>query len=144
MAMFDSKDEKGGEGGLEMKQGEAETVIGASVKVEGDFTSDGNVLVQGIVNGSMKTKGNLRVDEGAHIKADVEAANASVSGEVEGNVTVKDNLELGAAAKIAGDIVTKILSIQPGAVLNGHCSVSAVQEETKPAEVQKPSNEDKE
>ena len=49
MAIFDSKDEKGGKAGFEIKEGEAETVIGASVKVEGDFTSDGDVLVQGIV-----------------------------------------------------------------------------------------------
>jgi len=140
MSMFDSKDEKGGDRGFEMKQGEAETVIGASVKVDGDFTSNGNVLVQGILNGSLKTKGNLRVDEGAKIKADVQAANASVSGEIEGNVTIKDNLDLGSSAKIAGDIITKVLSIEPGAVLNGHCLVSASQEQEipEPSKIQKP------
>jgi cytoskeletal protein CcmA (bactofilin family) len=144
MAMFNSNDKEGRSEGFEMKEGDAETVIGASVKVEGDFTSEGDVHVQGIVNGSMKTKGNLRVDEGAKIKANVEAANASVRGEIEGNVSTNDNLEIGSSAKIAGDIITKILSIEPGAVLNGHCSVSAegVEEETKPSDVQKPSKED--
>ena len=142
--MFDSKDEKGGQGGFEVKEGEAETVIGASVKVEGDFVSEGNVLVQGVLSGSLKTKGNLQVDEGAKIKADVQAANAQVSGEIEGNVTTKDNLELGASAKIAGDIITKVLSIEPGAVLNGHCSVSATEDSVdEPAQVQEPDEDDK-
>ena len=143
MAMFDSKDKEGKAGGFEMKHTDAETVIGASVKVDGDFVSDGDVLVQGVVNGSLKTKGNLRVDQGARIKANVEAQNASVSGEILGNVSVKDSLNLGQSAKIEGDITTKILSIEPGAVLNGHCSVSADSEkETEPAKIQKPSEKD--
>ena len=111
MAMFNGKEKGEKQKGFEMKEGEIETIIGASVKVEGDFKSDGDVLVQGIVNGSLKTKGNLKVEEGAKIKANVEAANASVWGEIAGNVTVKDSLQLGESAKIAGDIITKILSI---------------------------------
>ena len=143
MAMFNGKEKGEKQKGFEMKEGEIETIIGASVKVEGDFKSDGDVLVQGIVNGSLKTKGNLKVEEGAKIKANVEAANASVWGEIAGNVTVKDSLQLGESAKIAGDIITKILSIEPGAVLHGHCSVSAVDPEagSEPAIVQKPKKE---
>jgi cytoskeletal protein CcmA (bactofilin family) len=136
MAMFNSKEEDGQEGRFEMEQGSVETIIGTSVKVDGDFTSEGDVLVQGVVNGSLKTKGNLKVEEGAKIKADVEAANATVNGEITGNVTIGSNLELGAPAKISGDIVTKILSIEPGAVLNGHCAVSATNTEPKISEVQ--------
>ncbi|PIP67142.1 MAG: cell shape determination protein CcmA [Parcubacteria group bacterium CG11_big_fil_rev_8_21_14_0_20_41_14] len=144
--MFDSKD-KEAVGGFEMREEDAETIIGASVKVDGDFVSEGNVLVQGIVNGSLKTKGNLRVDEGAKIKANVDATNAQVSGEIQGNITVKDSLDLGSSAKVAGDIITKILSIEPGAVLNGHCSVSAMSEESEgndqPSEIQKPNQKNK-
>ena len=137
-----TKDGEENEGGIEMKEGESETVIGASVKVDGDFVSEGNILVQGVVNGSLKTSGNLQVEEGAKIKADVEAANAVVRGEVKGNVTVVENLELGGAASIEGDITTKVLSIEPGATLNGHCAVSANgKESTEPSSVQKPGSE---
>ncbi len=143
MAMFDTK-EKEEQGGMKINEGENETIIGASVKVEGDFTSDGNVLVQGVVSGSLKTKGNLQVDEGAKIKADVDAANAVVRGEIKGNVSVDDNLELGEAASVEGDIVTKVLSIEPGATLNGHCLVSTSKEEIEPSSVQKPSSDEEE
>ncbi len=141
--MFNGKDRGEKQKGFEMKEGEAETVIGSSVKVEGDFKSEGDVLVQGIVNGSLKTKGNLKVEKMAKIKANVEAANAVVYGEISGNVTTKDSLQLGTSAKIAGDIITKILSIEPGAVLHGHCSVSAIEVESssEPAIVQKPKKE---
>ncbi|MBT4495313.1 hypothetical protein HOC73_01045, partial [bacterium] len=36
-----------------------ETVIGPSVKVEGDFSGQGDIVVEGIVLGSLKTKGHL-------------------------------------------------------------------------------------
>ncbi len=141
MSMFDSKDKNEEEGGFEINEKDAETVIGASVKVDGDFISDGDVLVQGILNGSLKTKGNLRIEQGAKIKADVESANAQVYGEIEGNVSIQGNLIIGSSAKISGDITTKVLSIEPGAVLNGHCSVSAeTTKEEEPAQVQEPSS----
>jgi len=144
MAMFNGRDKREKQKSFEMKEGEVETIIGPSVKVEGDFKSEGDVLVQGIVNGSLKTKGNLKVEEGAKIKAHVESASAIVRGEITGNVTVKDSLELGGSAKVTGDIITKILSIEPGAVLHGHCSVSATEVEAgenEPAPVQKPKKE---
>jgi len=123
--MFTNGKDANKSGGIKIEQGENETIIGASVKVDGDFTSEGNVLVQGMVNGSLKTAGNLQVDEGATIKANVEAESAIVRGTIKGNVGVQSSLELGASASVEGDIVTKVLSIEPGAVLHGHCSVSA-------------------
>ena len=145
MSMFDSKNKDYEDGGFEIDASDAETIIGSSVKVDGDFVSDGDVLVQGILNGSLKTKGDLRVEKGAKIKADVEATNAKVAGEIEGNVAIQNSLIIDGSAKIEGDIVTKVLSIEPGAVLNGHCSVSARAEkqQIEPSVVQKPSKEDK-
>src|SRR3989338_5880526 len=107
-----------------MGEGGHETVIGPSVKVDGDFVGDGNVLVQGVVNGTLKTKGNLRVEKGARVKADVEAQNAVIDGAIKGNVTIQDNLQIGATAILEGDIVTKVISVEPGATLNGHCLVA--------------------
>ena len=120
-----NKDEKRSGGMTKIGQGENETIIGQSVKVEGDFASEGNVWVQGIVNGSLKPRGDLRVEKGSKIKADVEAANALVSGAIKGNITIQNNLELTASAVVEGDIVAKVLSIEPGAIVNGHCSVAS-------------------
>ncbi len=99
---------------------EVETIIGPTVKVEGDLKADGNVIIEGQVVGSFKTKKNLRVGEGAKIKADIEAENAWVGGEIEGNMIIRNHLELSANAKIKGDIETQILTIETGAQINGH------------------------
>ncbi len=100
-----------------------ETVIGPSVKVEGNFVGEGDVIVEGQVSGSLKTSRNLHVGESATIRAEVEASNLTLSGEIRGNVKVADKLEVAATAKIYGNIETKVLTVAPGAVLNGKLSM---------------------
>jgi cytoskeletal protein CcmA (bactofilin family) len=96
-----------------------ETIIGPSVKVEGDFFGEGDVVVEGIVTGNLKTKNNLKIMEGAKIQAEIEAKNAFVAGEVSGNISVQNDLELTASAKVKGDITANLLSIERGALING-------------------------
>jgi len=111
-----------------------ETIIGPSVKVEGDFVGQGDIIVQGIVLGNLKTKGHLEVGQDARITADVEAGSAHIAGEISGNILVKESLELEAAARIKGDIITGSLSVEKGAQLNGKISMDKSQLE-KPKEV---------
>ncbi len=110
---------------------DAETIVGPSVKIEGDFIGEGNVIVEGIVSGSLSTKKNLSITETAKITADVEAENAVVAGEINGNLLVHEKLEIAATAKVHGDVQAKILSIAPGALLNGRCSVATDKEPAK-------------
>lgn len=109
---------------------EVETIIGPSVKVEGNFFSQGNIIIGGIIKGKIFTAGNLRVNENAKIEADIEAANAVIAGEVIGNIKILKNLQIMSSAKIIGDIITDSLSIEEGAKLNGKCAMNNV----KPSE----------
>ena len=79
---------------------EVETVVGPSVVVEGDFASEGNILVKGTVSGSVKTARLLTVEPGARIMANVKAGDAVIAGEVRGNVKVDQQLELTASARV--------------------------------------------
>jgi len=110
---------------------EFETVIGPSVKVKGDFNGQGNIIVEGMVDGNLKTNGNLEVGKTAKITANVEAKEAKVGGQVSGNVKIKGFLEITATAKIFGDIETSGLSIERGAIFNGKCIMTAGLEEAK-------------
>ncbi len=116
-------------------QGEAfndfETVIGPSVKVKGDFNGQGNIIVEGTVEGNLKTNGNLEVGKTAKITANVEAKEAKIGGQVIGNVKIKGFLEITATAKIFGDLEISDLSIERGAILNGKCIMAPGTEEKK-------------
>jgi cytoskeletal protein CcmA (bactofilin family) len=117
----------------ETKNKQAETIIGPSVKVKGNFHGEGNIIIEGEVEGSVKTKNNLNVVSGAKISADIEAKNARIGGEITGAVKVDGFLEIESSAKINGDINCEEISIARGAKINGNCRMEKVNSEIKKA-----------
>lgn len=108
--MFKKEGEKGAIG---------DTVIALGVKVEGDFVSEGNVVIEGEVIGSLHAAQDLQVGDRAKITADVSALNAAVAGEIRGNVSVVEKLMLSSTSKVSGDVRAKVLMVEAGAQLNG-------------------------
>lgn len=98
---------------------DAETIIGASIKVKGNFQGQGDIVIEGFLEGSLKTEANLFIGSKAKVSANVESKDATINGEVRGNIKTKGYLALGSAAKIFGDIHYNELSIEKGAIING-------------------------
>jgi cytoskeletal protein CcmA (bactofilin family) len=101
----------------------AETVVGPSVKIQGDLNSDGNIRIEGQVKGTVKTSQSVQIGEGAKIAADVIAGNAVIAGEVQGNMKISGNLILQPTSRITGDISCAILRVEDGAQFTGKCSM---------------------
>ncbi|HBP00489.1 MAG: hypothetical protein UU48_C0005G0008 [Candidatus Uhrbacteria bacterium GW2011_GWF2_41_16] len=101
-----------------------ETIIAQGVKVEGDFTSDGNVVIEGEVTGNVQTSQHLHVGTSAKIRADVVAQDAVIAGEVRGNLSVTGKLDLLETSRVYGDISVHILSVAAGAQVNGKLTMS--------------------
>lgn len=110
-----------------MQNSHADTIIATGVRVEGDFQSKGDVVIDGEVMGTVHTDASLRVGESARIQADVSAASAVVAGEVAGNIRVTDRLDLLESSRVHGDIEAQMLSVAPGAVVNGRISMGVVE-----------------
>jgi cytoskeletal protein CcmA (bactofilin family) len=53
-----------------------ETVIGPNIKVKGNFNGSGNTVVEGFLEGSLKTNGNVFVGDKANIVANIKAKTA--------------------------------------------------------------------
>lgn len=111
-----------------------ETVVGPSVQVEGDFVSEGNIIVKGVVSGSVRTSQLLRVEEGAKILANVKAGTAVISGQIKGNIKAASSIELTASAQVLGDITCHTLAVEPGALIHGKVSMKGLNdsEDDKP------------
>lgn len=115
-----------------------ETIIAHGVRVEGDFVSQGNVVIEGDVQGTILAGGDLRIGEEAKITADVTAANAVIAGEIRGNLHVSGKVELLASSKIIGDVSAETLSITSGAQVNGRITMDGTaSEKVKKAEKEK-------
>jgi len=104
---------------------EAETIIGPSIKVKGNFHGQGSMIIEGIVEGSVKTNKSLLVKSKSKILASIEAGEAKIGGEVTGNIKIKGYLEIASTAKVFGDIEASELSIERGALINGKCTMVA-------------------
>ena len=104
---------------------ENDTVIGPSVTVEGDFSSQGNINIEGALSGTIETAANLVVGEHARLVANVKAQNAHIAGYLKGNLVVAERLELAPTSHIEGDVMAKVLVVTEGARLDGRCQMSA-------------------
>ncbi|MBI2984107.1 MAG: polymer-forming cytoskeletal protein [Candidatus Kerfeldbacteria bacterium] len=103
---------------------DVETIIGSTVKVDGNFVGGGDVVVEGHVAGSLKTSKSLRVGPGAVVKAEVEAANITVAGEIRGHIKCQGKIELASTAKIFGNVDTKSIVVAHGAILHGKITMA--------------------
>jgi cytoskeletal protein CcmA (bactofilin family) len=112
-------------------QDEVETVVGPSVNVEGDFASEGNIVVKGTVSGSVFTSKHLTVEMGAKVIANIRAGSATIAGEVKGNIKVKESLELNSTSRVIGDVDVKSLKIESGAILYGKVTMPGVESSEK-------------
>lgn len=115
--MFEKKDEF-------VPTGAAETVVGTSVKLKGTLKSDGDITVDGSVNGEIKTKGTVTVGPNANIIANVHAKNVNIAGTVQGNVVATDRLSVSESGRVYGDISANILSIAAGALFGGKSTMA--------------------
>jgi cytoskeletal protein CcmA (bactofilin family) len=106
---------------------DAETIIGASIKVKGNFQGQGNIIVEGIIEGSLKTEANLFIGDTAKVLANIESKDAIINGEVRGNVKAKNYLALGETAKIFGDVQCGEMSVARGAIINGQMIMLAAE-----------------
>ena len=109
----------------ELNVKDAETIIGPSIKVKGNFHGQGNIIIEGIVEGNVKTSKFLLVSSKAKISASIEAKDARVGGEIVGNLKVKGFLQIDSSARVFGDIECMEISVEKGAILNGKCSMMA-------------------
>jgi cytoskeletal protein CcmA (bactofilin family) len=103
---------------------DAETIIGPSVMVKGNFNSTGNIVIEGVLKGGVKTAGNVYIGDHANITADLEAKTARIGGEVRGNLKIQERLQVADTAKIFGDIECAVLSVESGAIINGKIVMS--------------------
>ena len=97
----------------------AETFIGPSVKLEGNFNSDGDIVVEGFLSGTLVTRGNVRIGPDAVIDAQITANSVHVAGKIKGNINASGTIRLAGTAIIQGDIKTGSIAVEEGATVNG-------------------------
>jgi len=98
----------------------AGTVIGEGLTVEGELTSDEEVVVHGNLRGTLSSSDAVSVGSGGNVEADINASALSVAGQVTGNVNVAERVDLQAGGRLIGDVKSSRLTIADGASFKGN------------------------
>lgn len=95
------------------------SIISTDLRIVGDLHSDGEIQIDGTVDGDIRTK-ILLVGETAMVKGETVADTVSVHGTVNGQIKA-NTVSLSKTARVTGDILHQDLAIEKGAFLEGHC-----------------------
>jgi cytoskeletal protein CcmA (bactofilin family) len=115
----------------------AGTVLTGKIETESDFRLDGRI------EGEVHCKGKIVIGPKGSVKGNIVTDNAEIFGNVDGLIRVRERLVLKSTAVVTGDIFIQTLEIEPGAKLNGSCSMNGKDLGAKPANVQSISAEKK-
>ena len=97
------------------------TVISANSKLEGRIETEGNLIIDGSVTGTI-TCGSLEIMEDGNVDANVEAEAVNVAGNFAGEMICRGRLTFFRTGKVKGDISYGTLSIESGGLLDGNTS----------------------
>lgn len=97
--------------------------IANGTTIVGEIKSEGNYRIDGILKGNITVSEKLIVGPTGYIEGNISCSNSDVSGKISGKIIVKELLSLISTATIKGDIITKKLSIEPGAIFSGTCNM---------------------
>ncbi len=100
-----------------------ETIIGPGVVLKGNLTAQSGVRLDGLVEGSVETTGNVIVGEKGVVNANIIAQNVFVSGLVKGNVTARGRLEITAKGKLWGEMTAATFAVEEGGIFRGQSAM---------------------
>ncbi len=94
-------------------------IINSGTCIKGDVQSEGDLRIDGNVNGNIQVKSKLVLGPLSKVEGNIRAQNCDISGHIIGNVNITELLTVKASANIAGDINSSKLIIESGAEFNG-------------------------
>jgi len=112
-------------------------IISEGTSINGDISASGDIRIDGELVGNINAKGRLVIGPQGKVDGEVNCNNIEISGYIKGKITVSELLTMKASARIEGDIIAGKLSVEPGSLFTGSCSMGDLKtknETTKPKE----------
>lgn len=98
-------------------------IIGNGTAINGDVETNGDFRLDGTIHGQFVSKLKLVIGPTGCIEGDIECKDCEIFGHVKGNILAHETLVLRETADVCGDIRVNRLSIEPGAMFSGRCSM---------------------
>ena len=95
-------------------------MIGPSITIHGDVTGEEDLIVDGVIEGTVNLKdNNLVVSENGKVTANVNARIIRVDGEVKGELRGTEQVSISPTGKVSGDIRAPRVVLEDGCQFKG-------------------------
>ncbi len=96
------------------------TTIGPHVVISGEVFCDGDLTIEGSVEGRVTVReGTLTIEASAYVEADVKAIRVYVHGTVRGAITATERIDLRPSSSVEGSLSADQIAIEEGAHVSG-------------------------
>lgn len=99
--------------------GAFDSLIGTGCLLVGHLSSESNVRIDGIVEGTIESRGDITIGEFGKVRADIHAMVCIIKGSVSGKITALKEIVIDTTAKAYGEVNAPALSIARGATFKG-------------------------
>jgi cytoskeletal protein CcmA (bactofilin family) len=111
------------------------SVIGNGLVIEGKIEGEGDVHIAGSFKGDVRVNGDVTVEPGARISAEISAVTVTVGGQVEGNINASTQVKLLQSGQLIGDLKAKSLTVAAGSRMRGRVEFGWDEHESKKIEL---------
>jgi len=101
-------------------KGDIRAFLGPGSSFEGKLLFDEIVRIDGRFKGEVVSRDTLIVGSEADIEAEVEVGTLVLSGRFKGNIRAGSKVDLRAPARVEGNIITPVLVVEEGVMLNAN------------------------
>jgi cytoskeletal protein CcmA (bactofilin family) len=95
------------------------SVLGRGTRIRGRIQGDGDLRVEGAIEGSVSVSGEIVIEEGAEVQGNVDAAAVTIFGGLTGDVSTRGSIVVRASAKVSGNLGGPEVSLDEGAEFSG-------------------------
>jgi cytoskeletal protein CcmA (bactofilin family) len=97
-----------------------DATIGAGTRIRGKISGEGNLVVEGQIEGEIAIRGNLTITEGGSVTSDIaDVQTVRIAGSLEGDLSANGSVHILSGARVRGDLKGTQIAIDEGAQFTG-------------------------
>jgi cytoskeletal protein CcmA (bactofilin family) len=112
-----------------------DSVIGAGLVIEGKIEGEGDIHIAGNFKGDVRVNGDVTVEHGARVSAEISADTVTVGGQVDGNINATTQVKLLQSGQLIGDLKAKSLTVAAGSRMRGRVEFGWDEQDSKKIEL---------
>ena len=94
--------------------------VGPDIQMKGEITSCDRVVIEGMVDATMRDVHTVELAETGSLKGTAEVEDAEISGSFEGDLTVRGKITIHSSGRVRGNVTYGEIEIQRGGQISGN------------------------